>query len=59
MPTITTPDGTKLYDEEGRTGTPVVFVHEYVGDHRSWEPQMRHFARGPVRRGRTVAPAGA
>jgi pimeloyl-ACP methyl ester carboxylesterase len=22
-----------------------VFVHEFAGDHRSWEPQLRHFAR--------------
>ena len=26
-------------------GTPVVFVHEYAGDWRTWEPQMRHFSR--------------
>ena len=24
---------------------PVIFVHEYAGDHRSWEPQMRHFGQ--------------
>lgn len=45
MPTIATPDGLKLYYEETGAGTPVVFVHEYAGDHRSWEHQMRHFAR--------------
>ncbi len=45
MPTITTPDGISLYYEETGTGTPVVFVHEYAGDYRSWEHQMRHFAR--------------
>ena len=28
----------------GRRGTPVVFVHEYAGDYRSWEPQLRYFA---------------
>jgi pimeloyl-ACP methyl ester carboxylesterase len=26
-------------------GTPVVFVHEFGGDHRSYEPQLRHFAQ--------------
>ena len=26
-------------------GTPVVFVHEFAGDSRSWEPQVRHFSR--------------
>jgi pimeloyl-ACP methyl ester carboxylesterase len=45
MPTITTDDGVKLYYEECGSGTPVVFVHEFAGDHRSWEPQMRHFSR--------------
>jgi pimeloyl-ACP methyl ester carboxylesterase len=42
---ITTRDGTRLYVEEAGSGTPIVFVHEFGGDHRSWEPQMRHFTR--------------
>ncbi len=25
--------------------TPIIFVHEFAGDHRSWEPQMRYFSR--------------
>jgi pimeloyl-ACP methyl ester carboxylesterase len=45
MPTIATDDGVKLYYEEAGSGTPVVFVHEFAGDHRSWEPQMRFFSR--------------
>ena len=45
MPHITTDDGVKLYYEEAGRGAPVVFVHEFAGDHRSWEPQMRFFAR--------------
>lgn len=45
MPHATTPDGVKLYYEETGTGTPILFVHEYSGDWRSWEPQMRFFAR--------------
>jgi pimeloyl-ACP methyl ester carboxylesterase len=45
MPTIATDDGVKLYYEEAGSGTPVVFVHEFAGDHRSWEPQMRYFSR--------------
>ena len=44
MGTITTDDGVKLYVEETGSGTPIVFVHEFAGDHRSWEPQMRYFA---------------
>jgi pimeloyl-ACP methyl ester carboxylesterase len=40
-----TDDGAKLYYEEAGVGTPIVFVHEFAGDHRSWELQMRHFSR--------------
>jgi pimeloyl-ACP methyl ester carboxylesterase len=42
---LKTDDGVQLYYEEAGSGTPVVFVHEFAGDHRSWEPQMRHFSR--------------
>ena len=45
MPHITTDDGVKLYYEEAGTGTQIVFVHEFAGDHRSWEPQVRQFSR--------------
>ncbi|MBB5157793.1 alpha/beta fold hydrolase [Saccharopolyspora phatthalungensis] len=45
MPYATTDDGIRLYYEETGTGVPLVFVHEFAGDHRSWEPQVRHFAR--------------
>lgn len=45
MPYVTTDDGVKLYFEEAGSGTPIVFVHEFGGDHRSWEPQMRYFSR--------------
>jgi pimeloyl-ACP methyl ester carboxylesterase len=45
MPKIKTPDDTNLYYEESGSGTPVVFVHEFAGDHRTWEPQMRYFSR--------------
>jgi len=45
MPKIAARDGTRLYVDETGTGTPVVFVHEYAGDYRSWELQMRHFCR--------------
>ena len=45
MPHITTRDSVRLYVEEAGEGTPVVFVHEYAGDFRTWEPQMRHFSR--------------
>jgi pimeloyl-ACP methyl ester carboxylesterase len=45
MPHITARDGTRLYYEEAGQGSPVIFVHEYAGDYRTWEPQMRYFAR--------------
>ena len=45
MPYATTDDGVKLYFEETGTGVPVVFVHEFAADHRSWEMQMRHFGQ--------------
>ena len=45
MPYAETDDGVKLYYEEVGRGEPLIFVHEFAGDHRSWEPQVRHFAR--------------
>jgi pimeloyl-ACP methyl ester carboxylesterase len=45
MPHAMTDDGVNLYYEAAGTGTPLVFVHEFAGDHRSWEPQLRYFAR--------------
>src|SRR5262249_18844957 len=38
-------DGIKLHYEEAGAGAPLVFVHEFAGDHRSWHLQMRFFAR--------------
>jgi pimeloyl-ACP methyl ester carboxylesterase len=45
MPHIAAPDGTRLYYEEVGTGSAVVFIHEYAGDYRTWEPQLRYFSR--------------
>ena len=45
MPNVTTPDHVKLHYEETGQGTPIVFVHEFGGDLRSWEPQLRYFGR--------------
>jgi pimeloyl-ACP methyl ester carboxylesterase len=45
MPHLTTDDGVNLYYEETGKGTPVVFIHEFAGDCRSWEPQVRYFGR--------------
>jgi pimeloyl-ACP methyl ester carboxylesterase len=44
MPYAVTDDDVNLYYEESGTGTALLFVHEFAGDHRSWEPQVRHFA---------------
>eukprot|EP01031_Cornospumella_fuschlensis_P047413 gene47414-58075_t len=38
MPSIRTEDG-------AGEGTPLVFSHEFAGDARSWEPQIRFFSR--------------
>lgn len=38
-------DGVRLYFEEAGSGSPIVFVHEFGGSLRSWEPQMRALAR--------------
>lgn len=45
MAYATTDDGVKLYYEETGAGAPIVFVHEFAADHRSWEMQMRHFGQ--------------
>lgn len=45
MPFATTEDGVKLHYEEAGSGVPVIFVHEFAGDSRSWEPQLRHFGQ--------------
>jgi pimeloyl-ACP methyl ester carboxylesterase len=38
-------DGVNLYYEETGTGAPIVFVHEFAGDSRSWHLQVRYLAR--------------
>lgn len=45
MPSATTDDGIRLHYEESGEGTPLIFVHEFAGDHRSYEAQLRHFGR--------------
>ena len=34
----------KLYFEENGCGYPVIFLHEFESDFRSWDSQVRHFA---------------
>ncbi len=45
MPHLTTDDGVKLFYEETGSGIPIVFVHEFAGDYRSYELQMRYFGQ--------------
>jgi pimeloyl-ACP methyl ester carboxylesterase len=45
MAYATTDDGVRLWYEDTGAGVPIVFVHEFAGDHRSWEPQVRFFSR--------------
>ncbi len=44
MAPIVTDDGVTLHAEETGQGEPLLFVHEFAGDHRSWEPQVRFFS---------------
>jgi pimeloyl-ACP methyl ester carboxylesterase len=45
MPVATTDDDVRIHYEETGTGDVIVFLHEFAGDQRSWEPQVRHFGR--------------
>ena len=45
MPFLTTNDGVKLYYEETGSGRPILFIHEFSGDYRAWELQVRYFSR--------------
>lgn len=45
MSFATTDDGVRLYFEETGSGIPVLFIHEFAGDHRSWESQVRALGR--------------
>ncbi|GAA4917411.1 pimeloyl-ACP methyl ester carboxylesterase [Actinomycetospora succinea] len=47
MTAVLTPDGVELAvqvhgPDDGKP--PILFVHEFGGDHRSWAPQVAHFA---------------
>jgi pimeloyl-ACP methyl ester carboxylesterase len=45
MPILLSDDGVKVHYEESGRGIPIVFVHEFAGDSRSWEPQVRYLSR--------------
>jgi pimeloyl-ACP methyl ester carboxylesterase len=44
MPHLKTDDGINLFYEDTGSGIPIVFVHEFAGDYRSWESQVRYFS---------------
>lgn len=37
-------NGVTLHVEETGSGEPIIFVHEFGGDARSWQPQVEHFS---------------
>src|SRR5205085_8543018 len=43
MSFVTADDGVRLYFEEQGDGEALLFIHEFAGDQRSWEPQIEHF----------------
>lgn len=45
MGIATTDDGVSLVWQQDGEGTPILFIHEFAGDHRSWEPQVRFLSR--------------
>jgi pimeloyl-ACP methyl ester carboxylesterase len=44
MPYASTDDGVRLYWEEQGSGHPLLLIHEFAGDHRSFAAQVEHFA---------------
>ncbi len=42
---VSSHDGVQLHVESVGAGVPIVFVHEFAGDYRSWEPQLSFFSR--------------
>src|SRR5829696_5949013 len=45
MAFATTSDSVRLFFESAGKGTPIVFIHEFGGNHWSWEPQVSYFSR--------------
>ena len=45
MSFIKTDDNVKLFYESIGKGEPIIFVHEFAGNYRSWEPQTNYLSR--------------
>ena len=61
MPFAPADDGTTLYYADEGVGEPILFLHEYGGDPRSWAPQVEafsHASRCIVPACRGYAPSG-
>ena len=43
--TVVTSDGVTLHVRVTGVGAPLLFVHEFTGNHRSWDPQVAYFGR--------------
>jgi pimeloyl-ACP methyl ester carboxylesterase len=37
---VTTSDGVRLYAEAAGSGPPILFIHEFAADHRTWTRQV-------------------
>jgi pimeloyl-ACP methyl ester carboxylesterase len=44
MPKFRTDDGVELHWEAHGSGDALLLIHEFAGDHRSFRPQIEHFA---------------
>ena len=44
MSFIKTDDNVKLFYESIGKGEPIIFVHEFAGDYRSWVPQINYLS---------------
>jgi pimeloyl-ACP methyl ester carboxylesterase len=45
MAYVTASDAVRLFFEETGSGEAILFIHEFSGDSRSWDPQVRYFCR--------------
>ena len=48
MPTIVTDDGVRLHAEEAGQGEPLLFIHEFAGDHCSRDSAAGRHVAGPL-----------
>lgn len=44
MPFVSSEEVSLFYEETG-SGTPIIWIHEFAADYRTWESQVRRFSR--------------